>query len=77
LRWFGRNSYEVYLTHSFITVTLTQLFVATGNPYAWTPLWFAAVVSLSGVLGACVARYYSEPLNRKLRAGWVRVGTRQ
>jgi peptidoglycan/LPS O-acetylase OafA/YrhL len=77
LRWFGRNSYEVYLTHSFITVTLTQLFVATGNQYAWTPLWLAAVVSLSGVLGACVARYYSEPLNRKLRAGWVRAGTKQ
>jgi len=77
LRWFGRNSYEVYLTHSFVVVTLTQLFVATGSRYAWSPLWFVAVAGLSGGLGACVARYYSEPLNRKLRAGWIRAGTKQ
>lgn len=72
LRWFGRNSYEIYLTHSFVVVVLTQLFVAWGSQYAWAPLWFIAVVGLSGGLGACVARYYSEPLNRKLRAGWMR-----
>jgi peptidoglycan/LPS O-acetylase OafA/YrhL len=76
LRWLGRNSYEVYLTHSFVVVTLTQLFVATGSKYAWAPLWFGAVVGLSGGLGACVAKYYSEPLNRKLRAGWIRAGTK-
>jgi peptidoglycan/LPS O-acetylase OafA/YrhL len=66
----------VYLTHSFVVVTLTQLFVATGSKYAWAPLWFGAVVGLSGGLGACVAKYYSEPLNRKLRAGWIRAGTK-
>jgi peptidoglycan/LPS O-acetylase OafA/YrhL len=77
LRWFGRNSYEVYLTHSFVVVALTQLFVATGSRYAWSPLWFVAVAGLSGGLGACVARYYSEPLNRKLRAGWMQAGTKQ
>jgi peptidoglycan/LPS O-acetylase OafA/YrhL len=71
LRWFGRNSYEVYLTHSFVVLTLTQLFVATGSRYAWTPLWYVAITCLCGGLGACVARYYSEPLNRKLRAGAI------
>lgn len=65
------------MTHSFITVALMQLFVATGSQYGWTPLWFIAVVGLSGILGAGVARYYSEPLNRKLRAGWLRAGTKQ
>jgi peptidoglycan/LPS O-acetylase OafA/YrhL len=69
LRWFGRNSYEVYLTHSFVVLTLTQLFVATGSRYAWTPLWYVAITCLCGGLGACVARYYSEPMNRSLRAG--------
>jgi len=72
LRWFGRSSYEVYLTHSFVVVALTQLFFASGSQYAWAPLWFVAVVGLSGGLGACVARYYSEPLNLKLRAGELR-----
>ncbi len=69
LRWFGRNSYEVYLTHSFVVVILTQLFAATGSNYAWGPVWYAAVVCLSGSLGALVAKYYSEPLNRRLRTG--------
>ena len=77
VRWFGRHSYEVYLTHSFVVVALTQLFVATGSKYAWAPLWFGAVVGLSGGFGACVARNFSEPLNRRLRAGWVRTGTKQ
>lgn len=67
LRWLGRNSYEVYLTHSFVVVLMTQLFVATGSKYAFGPLWFIAAVGLSGGLGACVARCYSEPLNRTLR----------
>jgi len=67
LRWFGRNSYEVYLTHSFVVVLMTGLFVAWGSPYAWSPLWFVAVAAVSGVLGAAIAKYYSEPLNRKLR----------
>jgi peptidoglycan/LPS O-acetylase OafA/YrhL len=76
VRWFGRNSYEVYLTHSFVALTLTQLFVASGKQYAWAPLWFAAGIGLSGALGACVARYYSEPLNRKLRSQDLRVWKR-
>lgn len=77
LRWFGRNSYEVYLTHCFIVLVFTQLFAAAGSKFMWAPLWYAAILGLSGGLGACVAKYYSEPLNRKLRSPDLRFWTRK
>jgi hypothetical protein len=32
-----------------------------------SPLWFLGTVALAGGLGHMVARFYSEPLNHKLR----------
>jgi peptidoglycan/LPS O-acetylase OafA/YrhL len=75
LRWFGRNSYEVYLTHMFIVMWATQSFVALALPVAAGPAWYMMVLILSGLLGAGVARWYSEPLNRWLRQG-MRFGDR-
>lgn len=63
LRWLGQRSYEVYLTHEFVVVSVTPLYVS--GPLG---LWFVGMVLGSAVLGAVVARYYSEPLNLKLRA---------
>ena len=67
LRWFGRNSYEVYLTHMFVVTWSIQLFVARGLSVAWAPLAYLAMLGLAGGLGAVVAQWYSEPLNRFLR----------
>lgn len=65
IRWFGRRSYEIYLTHEFVVVWVTQLYVKVhrGSPLAW----IAVEVALAAVLGALVARWFSEPLNRRLR----------
>ncbi len=65
IRWFGRRSYEVYLTHQFIVVWMTALYVRVerGSPL----VWIGAEVLLCVPLGACVARWYSEPMNRMLR----------
>jgi len=68
LRWFGRNSYEVYLTHMFIVTCGIQMFMAAGVRGFWTPFFYAGLLILAGLLGAIVARFYSEPLNRRLRA---------
>ena len=67
VRWFGRNSYEVYLTHMFVVFGLHRIFELMGSPYRWSLLWYAAIIPITGVLGAVVARYFSEPLNRRLR----------
>jgi peptidoglycan/LPS O-acetylase OafA/YrhL len=67
LEWFGRNSYEIYLTHSFVTVLGAQAFHTSGAGPNSAPLWHAGLIAISAILGWLVARYYSEPLNRALR----------
>jgi peptidoglycan/LPS O-acetylase OafA/YrhL len=67
-RWFGRNSYEVYLTHMLVLTPLAPLFAATGQAPDMAPLWFLGLLGLSGLAGAIVARLWSEPLNRTIRS---------
>jgi peptidoglycan/LPS O-acetylase OafA/YrhL len=67
-RWFGRNSYEVYLTHMFVVWPLMRIFYDLHQPINSAPLWFGLIAILAGILGAFVAKFYSEPLNRRLRA---------
>ena len=67
LRWFGRNSYEVYLTHMFVVIEGIRVFDGAHLPPALAPLWYLLLLVLAGFLGAAVARLYSEPLNRRLR----------
>lgn len=71
VRWFGRNSYEVYLTHSFFTVLGFQLFQRLHASIDTALWWFLGITALSGVVGHAVAHWYSEPLNRALRARWA------
>jgi len=70
IRWFGRHSYEVYLTHEFVVVWVTMLYVRVhkaggnwGSPLVWIP----AEVMLAAPLGWAVAKWFSEPMNRWLR----------
>lgn len=66
----GQRSYEVYLTHMFVLFALLALFVQAGKPMRAVPLFFTAAILLSGMLGAAVARFYSEPMNRRLYKGF-------
>lgn len=65
VKWFGRNSYEVYLTHEFIVVWTVAIYAKFHAGVI--SFWIVSVLLLSGILGAAVARFYSEPLNRRLR----------
>lgn len=71
LRWFGRNSYEVYLTHMFAVWPMVGLFFYLRQSIHLAPLWFLATLALSGGLGYLVARFYSDPLNHRLRTGLI------
>ena len=73
LRWFGRNSYEVYLTHMFAVWPMVGLFFYFHQSIHRAPLWFLATLGLAGGLGYLVARFYSEPLNQRLRTGLLNV----
>jgi peptidoglycan/LPS O-acetylase OafA/YrhL len=63
----GRYSYEVYLTHMFVVFTFFGLFLDGGKPMRFVPELFIATILIAGVLGASVAHFYSEPMNRYLR----------
>jgi len=69
LRWFGRNSYEVYLTHMLVVWPMVGLFFHFYQGLNTAILWFLAATSLTGIAGHVLARNYSDPLNRRLRLG--------
>jgi peptidoglycan/LPS O-acetylase OafA/YrhL len=69
-RWlqsFGRLSYEIYLTHMFVILTVVRIFRATGANFRWGVLWYIPALALAWLLGSLVARFYSTPVERALR----------
>ncbi len=65
--WFGRNSYEIYLTHGFVVLCATSILYRSNQPTWLIVTEYVVVVLCSGLLGQLIASYYSEPLNRYLR----------
>jgi peptidoglycan/LPS O-acetylase OafA/YrhL len=63
----GQYSYEVYLTHMFVVWTFFALFLKLGSPLRLVPALFLITILVAGALGFLISRFYSEPLNRKLR----------
>ncbi len=65
LRWFGRHSYEVYMTHEFAVIGATELYLKLHRG----PMlgWLTALLAACALLGWVTAKYFSEPMNRKLR----------
>jgi peptidoglycan/LPS O-acetylase OafA/YrhL len=63
----GRRSYEIYLSHMFVVFALFAIFVHAGKPLWAVPVLFLAVIAVAGALGELIARFYSEPMNRRLR----------
>jgi peptidoglycan/LPS O-acetylase OafA/YrhL len=76
LRWFGRNSYEVYLTHMLVVWPMVWAFFHFQQSLNAAPVWFLATAALTGVFGYLFARLYSEPLNRMLRTKMLPATTR-
>jgi peptidoglycan/LPS O-acetylase OafA/YrhL len=70
LRWFGRHSYEVYLSHEFLVIAGIELFARCyphGTSRVLIALFVVAILALTAPLGWALAKLFSEPLNRKLR----------
>lgn len=64
----GQHSYEIYLTHMFVVFALFDLFLYLGKPIRLVVPFVLSVIIVSAILGAVVARIYSEPMNRILRS---------
>lgn len=74
LRSLGRLSYECYLTHMFVVFALVRVFQASGAGLRSGALWYVPAVALSWLLGALVARVFTAPCERQLRAQWAGPG---
>lgn len=68
VRVIGRSSYEIYLVHMLVVLGLMGLFKRLQPATSMIPLWYLAMFLLSVLIGLAISRYYSEPLNRLLRA---------
>ncbi len=62
IRWLGRYSYEVYLTHEFVVMGTLSWFLRTKK--GPVGIWIVAAVLLSAGLGFVLSRLFSEPTNR-------------
>jgi len=71
LRSFGRLSYEIYLTHMFVVFGAVRLYKAYGSDIASGWVWYLPVVALCWLLGWMVARFFSIPVDRMLRARFL------
>ncbi len=66
-RYFGRNSYEIYLTHVFVVLLLISGFNLMNLSGNWIWVLYISVIIISGLLGDLVARFFSNPLNNIIR----------
>ncbi len=67
IRSFGRLSYEIYLTHMFVVLSVVRIFKASHSSIRWGFLWYLPVLVLSWVLGWLVAKYFSIPCEKAMR----------
>ena len=72
VRWIGRCSYEIYLTHMFVILGVMSILERLQIAPSTIPLWYCAMLLLSIALGSLVARGFSEPMNRALRLRFLR-----
>lgn len=68
IQWFGRNSYEIYLTHGILIILAVNFLYQANQPIWLTAFEYLAIVLTSGLLGQAISAYYSEPLNLYLRS---------
>lgn len=68
LRSWGRLSYEIYLSHMFVVYAVVDLFKRSGSDHALGGIWYLLALPACWLLGALVARFFSVPCERWLRA---------
>ena len=68
LAWFGRHSYELYLFHIVLLGGMRTILWPEKTAPALKPLWLLFFLGISALTAWLIARFYSEPLNYRLRA---------
>ncbi len=67
----GEHSYEIYLSHMFLVLGGVALFHSMERVGDWGVYsLYIVIVLASYFLGAVIAKFYTNPLNRYIRAKW-------
>jgi peptidoglycan/LPS O-acetylase OafA/YrhL len=66
----GARSYEIYLTHMFAVFALFDIFLWAGKPIQAVPILFSAALLTAALLGNLTAKFFSDPMNHRLRTRW-------
>lgn len=75
--WFGKNSYELYLFHIIVLALMREIFPPASLGNYSKLLWMAIFFCLSALLAGSIAKFYSRPLNKKLREYLLRDGNKK
>ena len=67
LIFYGKLSYEIYLTHMFVVIAGIRLYQYYEIELNNALIWLMGMIVLSGVLGFVVERFYSKPMNLWIR----------
>lgn len=65
--WFGKNSYELYLFHIIVLALMKEIYVPEDLSGYSVLLWMALFFAASSFLAGNIAKYYSQPMNKKIR----------
>jgi len=66
--WLGQRSYELYLFHVVVLAAMRNFIDGRDDIHArQKPLWFLLFLVLAIMVAATIARFYSEPLNHRIR----------
>jgi peptidoglycan/LPS O-acetylase OafA/YrhL len=63
----GRLSYEIYLTHMFVVLSIVRVFHVMHAGIRLGVLWYLPAIVLAWALGWLVAKYFSVPCDRAIR----------
>jgi peptidoglycan/LPS O-acetylase OafA/YrhL len=67
VRWFGKNSYELYLFH-IIVLALMRSLCPPGSLGSYSQLlWMVVFFAASALVAGSIAKFYSQPMNQKIR----------
>ena len=67
LTLYGQLSYEIYLTHMFVVYSGVRLYRKYNVSLDYSFIWLIGIILVSGLLGYIVERYFSKPMNVRIR----------
>ena len=67
----GRNSYEIYLFHLVVLGLMKVVYIPQTTSGNIKVLLLVIYIILTLILGSLIAKYFSNPINSKIRNKWI------